>query len=67
MAEQCPPRMGSSALYQHCSRETIREVRIAAKEADVSWPFDATVTNEMLRRILFSEKATTEALYTQPD
>ena len=57
----------SIAAALHCSRDTIREVRVAAKKAGVSWPLDDTVTNEMLKRILFPEKSTAETLYTQPD
>ena len=57
----------SIAAALHCSRDTIREVRVAAEKAGVSWPLDSTVTNEMLKRILFPEKSTAETLYTQPD
>ena len=42
----------SIAAALHCSRDTIREVRVAAEKAGVSWPLDDTVTNEMLKRIL---------------
>lgn len=52
----------ASALY--CSRDTIREVRAAAKNAGVSWPLEKTVTNEMLKQILFPEKGAAESLYT---
>ena len=54
------------ASIVHCSRHTIRAVWEAAKKASLSWPLDVTVTNEMLKRILFSERTTTEALHTQP-
>ena len=57
----------SIAAALHCSRDTIREVRVAAEKAGVSWPLDDTVTNEMLKRILFPEKSTAETLYTQPN
>lgn len=55
------------ASIVHSSRHTIRDVLEAAKKAGVSWPLDDTVTNEMLKRILFPEKTTAETLYTQPD
>ena len=55
------------ASIVHCSRHTIRAVLEAVKKAGLSWPLDDTVTNEMLKRILFPERATTEALHTQPD
>lgn len=55
------------ASIVHCSRHTIRAVLEAAKKAGLSWPLDDTVTNEMLKRLLFPERATTEALHTQPD
>ena len=51
----------------HCSRHTIRAVLEAAKKAGLSWPLDDTVTNEMLKRILFPERATAEILHTPPD
>ena len=54
------------ASIVHSSRHTIRDVLEAAKKAGVSWPLDDTVTNEMLKRILFPEKSTAETLYTQP-
>lgn len=57
----------SIAAVLHCSRDTIREVRVAAEKAGVSWPLDDTVTNEMLKRILFPEKSAAENPYTQPD
>ena len=38
----------SIAAALHCSRDTIREVRVAAEKAGVSWPLDSTVTNEIL-------------------
>ena len=55
------------ASIVHCSRHTIRAVLEAAKKAGLSWPLDDTVTSEMLKRILFPERATAEALHTQPD
>ena len=55
------------ASIVHSSRHTIRDILEAAKKAGVSWPLDDTVTNEMLKRILFPEKTTAETLYTQPD
>ena len=39
----------SIAAALHCSRDTIREVRVAAEKAGVNWPLDDTVTNEMLK------------------
>lgn len=63
-----PPRMGGGALLQHCIAPEIRFERCASqKKAGVSWPLDDAVTNEMLKRILFSERATAETLHTQPD
>ena len=53
------------ASIVHSSRLTIRDVLEAAKKAGVSWPLDDTVTNEMLKRILFPEKSTAETLYTR--
>lgn len=55
------------ASIVHCSRHTIRAVLEAAKKAGLSWPLDDTVTNEMLKRILFPERATAETLHTPPD
>ena len=55
------------ASIVHCSRHTIRVVLEAAKKAGLSWPLDDTVTNEMLKRILFPERATAETLHTPPD
>lgn len=62
------PRKGSGALLQHCIAPEIRFKRCASqKKAGVSWPLDDAVTNEMLKRILFPERATAETLHTQPD
>ena len=55
------------ASIVHCSRHTIRAVLEATKKAGLSWPLDDAVTNEMLKRILSPERATAEALLTQPD
>ena len=51
----------------HCSHHTVSDVQAAAKEAGVEWPLDDSVTNEMLRRILFPEKFSATSLYVQPD
>ena len=57
----------SIAAAVHSSRDTIRDVQNAAKEAGVEWPLDGSVTNEMLRSILFPEKFAGVSLYVQPD
>lgn len=57
----------SIAAAVRSSRDTIREVLTAAKEASVEWPLDDSVTNEMLRSILFPEKFAAASLYVQPD
>ena len=57
----------SIAAAVRSSRDTIREVLTAAKEASVEWPLDDSVTNEMLRSILFPEKFAATSLYVQPD
>lgn len=57
----------SIAAMVHSSRNTIREVQAAAKKAGVEWPLDESVTNEMLRGILFPEKFAAETHYTMPD
>ena len=51
----------------HCSHHTVSDVQRAAKEAGVEWPLDDSVTNEMLRSILFPEKFSAVSLYVQPD
>ena len=51
----------------HCSHHTVSDVQAAAKEAGVEWPLDDSVTNEMLRSILFPEKFSATSLYVQPD
>ena len=63
------PRNGqrSIAAIVHSSRDTIREVLKAAKEADVKWPLDELVTNEALKGILFPGRASMEVSYTAPD
>lgn len=43
------------------------DVQAAAKGAGVEWPLDDSVTNEMLRNILFPEKFAAASLYVQPD
>lgn len=50
------PRNGqrSIAAIVHSSRDTIREVLKAAKEAGVKWPLDESVTNEALKGILLA-------------
>ena len=57
----------SIAAAVHSSRDTIREVLTTAKEAGVEWPLDDSVTNEMLKSILFPEKFAAASLYVQPD
>ena len=63
------PRNGqrSIAAIVHSSRDTIREVLKAAKEADVKWPLDESGTNEALKGILFPGRASMEVSYTAPD
>lgn len=43
-------------LTLHSSRHSIREVQAAAKKAGIKWPLDESVSNEMLRDILFPRK-----------
>ena len=38
----------------HSSHQTISEVQKTAREKHIQWPLDESVTNEMLRDILFS-------------
>lgn len=57
----------SIELIVHSSRHTIREVQAAARRADVNWPLDESVTNEMLREILFPNMASAVAVYEIPD
>ncbi len=63
------PRNGqrSIAAIVHSSRNTIREVLKAAKEADVKWPLDDSVTNEALKGILFPGRTSVEVSYVTPD
>ena len=49
------------------SRDTIREVLTAAKKAGMEWPLNDSVTNEVLRSILFPEKFAAMSLYGQSD
>lgn len=55
------------ATIVHSSRNTIRDVLTAAKEAGVKWPLDESVTNEMLKGILFPGRAGAETSYKIPD
>lgn len=44
------------AASVHSSRNTIKEVFVAAKNAGIEWPLDDTYTNEVLSHILFPSK-----------
>jgi transposase len=57
----------SIELIVHSSRHTIRDVQEAAKAAGVSWPLDESVTNEMLREVLFPDTAGSVQVYVTPD
>ena len=63
------PKNGQRSIASavHSSRDTIREVRTAAEKAGVTWPLDDSVTNEMLKSILFPEKNAATSLYVIPD
>ena len=55
------------AAIVHSSRDTVRSVLAAAKEAGVQWPLDDDVTNAMLRNILFPSKPAAALLHVEPD
>ena len=56
------------ASMLHCSsHHTVSDVQAAAKEADVQWPLDDDVTNEMLRNILFPTRSVSTPLHVEPD
>lgn len=54
-------------LIVHSSRHTISDVLTAAKTAGVSWPLDESVTNEMLREVLFPDMASAVQVNVMPD
>lgn len=51
----------------HCSRHTIRNVLAAAKEADISWPLEDYVTNEMLESAFQPDRLTTTNPRKEPN
>lgn len=51
----------------HSSHQTISEVRKAAREKHVQWPLDESVTNEMLRDILFPDRFVAASTRLEPD
>ena len=55
------------AAIVHSSRDTVRSVLAAAKEAGVQWPLDDDVTNAMLRNILFPTRSVAMPLHVEPD
>ena len=57
----------SIARAVHSSRDTIRDVLAAAEKAGVTWPLDESVTNEMLKSILYPDRFSVSAPYVQPD
>ena len=57
----------SIARAVHSSRDTIRDVLAAAEKAGVTWPLDESVTNEMLKSILYPDRFSVSAPYAQPD
>ena len=51
----------------HCSRHTIRDVLAAAKEADIRWPLEDSVTNEMLEGAFHPDRLTTANPRKEPN
>ena len=51
----------------HCSHHTIDEVLAAAKAKGIRWPLDESVTNEMLKDLLFPDRGAGELVYEEPD
>ena len=49
------------------SRNTIREVIKIAKEKDISWPLEESVTNSVLEGLLYPEKTEKANVFSQPD
>ena len=49
------------------SRNTIREVIKIAKEKDISWPLEESVTNSILEGLLYPEKTEKANVFCQPD
>ncbi|MDD4510200.1 MAG: IS21 family transposase [Oscillospiraceae bacterium] len=57
----------SIELMAHSDHRKIREIQDAARSADVSWALDESVTNEMLREVLFPNMASAAQVYVAPD
>ena len=55
------------AVAVHSSRDTVRTVLAAAKEAGVTWPQDDDVTNAMLRNVLFPDRHVATPQHVEPD
>ena len=51
----------------HCSHHTITKVKDAASAAGIHWPLDDSITNEMLKDLLFPSEEKPNSLYAQPD
>ena len=51
----------------HSSHQTISEVQKTAREKHIQWPLDESVTNEMLRDILFPGRFIAAATHPEPD
>jgi len=51
----------------HCSHHTIDAALAAAKAKGVSWPLDESITNRMLRDLLFHERGAGGVIYEEPD
>lgn len=49
------------------SRNTIREVIKLAKDKDISWPLEESVTNSVLEGLLYPEKTEKANVFCQPD
>ena len=57
----------SIAQIVQSSRNTVAEVLVAAKAANVSWPLDDNVTNADIQEVLFPGKYAHASPYTVPD
>ena len=51
----------------HCSHHTIDEALAAAKAKGVRWPLDESVTNAMLKDLLFPERGASGIIYRSAD